>query len=749
MQLPRTAVTGRDRRIRDLLPASLFRKSRTASHVPLGCQAPGSLGPGRVRRVSHLGAPLAFCAILMRSRAASAGPTERVSLGAGGVEANGFCDFAAISGDGRFVAFLSGASNLVANDSNQMNDVFVRDRQTGVTERVNVSSSGVQANGQSADPAISADGRFVAFDSFASNLVDLDANGLQDVFVHDRLTGTTELVSLDGSVQRTKASANPAISADGRFVAFESNTGNRSDIFVRDRLNGTTTRVSVDSDGNPGSSNSRNAAISADGRFVAFQSFASLTPEDNNGHIDIYVHDRDADGNGVFDQPGGIATFLASVSSTGTLSNGDSQEPAISADGRYVAFESLASNLVAGDGNFDSDVFVHDNLTGATQLISVNALGAPGNMNSQQAWLSADGRFVTFLSAATNLVAGDSNAVIDVFFVDRDPDGNGVFDEPGKVQISRASVDSSGLQANNVSGVNGRPTLSADGRYVAFGSLASNLVANDKNASRDVFVHDTTACGDGAVTPSSGEQCDDGNLVDGDGCDSNCTPTGCGNGIVTAGETCDDGVANGTDHCCTSDCALIDFDSDGICDQRDLAELPGLVLRSAQVKDSTGDPARPDGLVQWKADLVFGGSAPYPSSAAFLTQGALTGFDAALFQTAAEPTTSDAAIDAVSFAPGECHASGPKGGPPSSIRCKRSLPAPARTTLAFTAKKNASGVHLEATLRNVDVVAPAAGPLRAVLDLDDSLALQYEAAATGCHLTGVRVHRLRCTKPSP
>ncbi|HYC23921.1 MAG TPA: DUF4215 domain-containing protein, partial [Candidatus Bathyarchaeia archaeon] len=353
-------------------------------------------------------------------------------------------------------------------------------------------------------------------------------------------------------------------------------------------------------------------------------------------------------------------------------------------------------------------------------------------------------------------------------------------DEPGKVQISRASVDSSGLQANNVSGVNGRPTLSADGRYVAFGSLASNLVANDKNASRDVFVHDTTACGDGAVTPSSGEQCDDGNLVDGDGCDSNCTPTGCGNGIVTAGETCDDGnlidgdgcdsnctptgcgngivtagetcddgVANGTDHCCTSDCALIDFDSDGICDQRDLAELPGLVLRSAQVKDSTGDPARPDGLVQWKADLVFGGSAPYPSSAAFLTQGALTGFDAALFQTAAEPTTSDAAIDAVSFAPGECHASGPKGGPPSSIRCKRSLPAPARTTLAFTAKKNASGVHLEATLRNVDVVAPAAGPLRAVLDLDDSLALQYEAAATGCHLTGVRVHRLRCTKPSP
>src|SRR5262249_31209075 len=151
----------------------------------------------------------------------------------------------------------------------------------------------LQANDQSADPAISADGRFVAFDSLAQDLVDGDGNGVQDVFVHDRLTGTTELVSLDGQAQRTVPSSNPAISADGRFIAFESSTGNRADIFVRDRIAQTTVRVSVDSAGNPGMGDSRNPSLSDDGRFVAFQSFAQLVSGDTNNDIDIFVHDRD------------------------------------------------------------------------------------------------------------------------------------------------------------------------------------------------------------------------------------------------------------------------------------------------------------------------------------------------------------------------------------------------------------------------------------------------------------------------
>jgi Tol biopolymer transport system component len=335
-----------------------------------------------------------------------------------GNEADGGSDEPAISADGRFVAFESGASNLVSGDSNGQSDVFVHDRQTGATERVSVDSAGNQADGGSGKPAISADGRFIAFESDATNLVAGDTNGESDVFVRDRQTGVTERVSVDsegnqaaggsGDDEAAGGSGAPAISADGRFVAFASAATNlvdgdansKSDVFVHDRQTGATERVSVDGHGNEGDGSSTWPAISADGRFVAFESMATnLVSRDFNRDQDIFVHDR---------QTG--ATERVSVSSDGKQASSPSDVPSISADGRLVAFVSGANNLVPGDTNrfYFADVFVHDRQTGATERVSVNSAGNQGNDYSGLPAISADGRFVAFLSLAGDLapVAG-------------------------------------------------------------------------------------------------------------------------------------------------------------------------------------------------------------------------------------------------------------------------------------------------------------------------------------------------------
>src|SRR5205823_5466864 len=212
-----------------------------------------------------------------------------------GAEANGTSFAPAISADGRFVAFPSEATNLVPGDTNGVTDVFVRDRRTGTTERVSVSSAGAEANGTSFTPAISADGRFVAFSSDATNLVGRDTNGAVDVFVNDRMTGMTERVSVDSTGAQANAASIeqfcPALSGDGRFVAFESDATNLvpgdtngvADVFVHDRLTATTERVSVDSAGAQANDKSDFPAISADGSVVAFVSTASnLVPDDTN-----------------------------------------------------------------------------------------------------------------------------------------------------------------------------------------------------------------------------------------------------------------------------------------------------------------------------------------------------------------------------------------------------------------------------------------------------------------------------------
>src|SRR4028118_2169409 len=218
----------------------------------------------------------------------------RVSVDSAGNQGNSGSGFPSISPDGRFVAFTSLASNLVPGDTNDTNDIFVRDRLTNTTTRVSVDSAGNQANSSSESPSISADGRFVAFTSGASNIVPGDTNNTSDIFVRDTLTNTTTRVSFDSAGnQRNIDSYSPSISADGRFVAFESGASNidlgtDSDIFVRDRLTNTTTNVSVDSAGNRGEGES--PSISADGRFVAFESNSSnLVPGDNSNTDDIFV----------------------------------------------------------------------------------------------------------------------------------------------------------------------------------------------------------------------------------------------------------------------------------------------------------------------------------------------------------------------------------------------------------------------------------------------------------------------------
>ncbi|MBI5929613.1 MAG: PD40 domain-containing protein [Chloroflexi bacterium] len=320
-----------------------------------------------------------------------------------------------ISGDGRYVAFQSYATNLVTGDNNNNADIFVHDRQTGQTTRVSVATNGAQATGgHSYNPAISADGRSIVFESFATNLVTSDGNNQSDIFIRNTLANTTTRISLTNSgLEGNGGSSNPAISPDARYVTFDSfatnlvagDTNGFSDIFVRDRQTNTTTRVSLSGvAGQDGASS--DPVISADGRYIAFESgAANLVTGDTNGNYDVFVRDRQTN-----------LTMRVSVSSTGTQAGSSSFNPAISANGRYITFESTATNLVSGDSNFLSDVFLHDLQSSTTTLVSFpyNGGQAVGGGSFNPA-ISSDGRYVTFNSSANNLVGGDTNGFLDVF----------------------------------------------------------------------------------------------------------------------------------------------------------------------------------------------------------------------------------------------------------------------------------------------------------------------------------------------
>jgi len=363
------------------------------------------------------------------------------------------------------------------------------------TTRVSVDTAGGNSDGVSNLPSISSDCRYVAFESNATNLlgVGIDTNGWSDIFVRDRLTATTARVSIhsDGTTQGDNRSNSPSISSDGRHVAFESWATNLAgigdgifpDIFVHNCQTGDTIRVSVeDSAGAEGGGPSFHPSISGDGRYVAFDSDADLVPTDSGDYYDIFVHDRDADENGIYDEvaPLGISTTRVSVDAGGNESNGHSYSPAISGDGRYVTFESFATDLVAGGTNGNSHIFVRDRQTGTTTLVSVHSNGTEGDQDSTLPSISADGRYVAFQSQADNLIDGDTNVfpLSDIFVHDL---------QTGTTTL--VSVDSNGIQGNGDSTL---PSISADGRYVTFKSQADNLVVGDTNLSplSDIFVHD-------------------------------------------------------------------------------------------------------------------------------------------------------------------------------------------------------------------------------------------------------------------
>lgn len=346
------------------------------------------------------------------------GSPQLLSRNPAGQFGNGVNGRPVITPDGAWIAFGSHASDLVPGDVNGRADVILRNRQTGMVETVSVGIGGTGANGDSYACGISDDARFVCFSSVATNLVPNDTNNAYDLFVRDRSTGTTERVS---------------VAPGGQQLPVASYFG----------------------------------SISGDGSTVAFYTTAAILPFDTNGIEDVYVRDRVTG-----------AVSCASVSSAGVVGNASSFTPCLSADGRFVFFHGLASNLVPGDTNGGRDVFVHDQLLGTTERLSVGPGGVEGNGQSQQVACSADGRFVAFYSQASNLVANDTNANIDVFVHDRVA---GV--------TERVSVDSNGAEGQGgILFVVPLPGISADGRHVLFTSAL--MLVPGQTMTAHVFDHD-------------------------------------------------------------------------------------------------------------------------------------------------------------------------------------------------------------------------------------------------------------------
>jgi Tol biopolymer transport system component len=451
----------------------------------------------------------------------SAQTTVQASVSASGLRGNGPSDTPSLSADGRCVLFSSAATNLAAGDPDATDDAFVRDLWNGTTEMVSVDSNGVHADGRSRANSISADGRFVTFESVAGNLMANDGNGDSDIFVRDRLLGTTTPVSLSSAgAQGNGNSVVSVLSLDGRWVAFRSRANNlvagdtngEWDIFLRDLWNGTTERVNLGPSGAQAHGDSYTTSVSADGRFVLFSSLASdLVPGDVNNERDVFVRDRLAG-----------TTSLVSSSSAGLQSDGDSHAGYLSADGRFATFVSEATNLVAGDTNGVQDVFVRELASGVTTRVSVRSDGAQADGWSTGSGITPDGRFVAITSDATNLVPGDLG-FRDVFLHDR---WTGTIARVGLGQ-GGAAPDSDCYSWGGA--------LSADARHVSFFSAAGNLVPTNPGGQFDVYVHDRGAASSFVALCEGDAACPCGNAgSSGHGCE-NSGATG-GALLVAAGQ---------------------------------------------------------------------------------------------------------------------------------------------------------------------------------------------------------------------
>lgn len=484
--------------------------------------------------------------VLLLTAVAGSQETTRVSVDSWGNEGDAASYACYVSGNGRVVAFESSASNLVPVDDNETMDVFARDLETGRVELLSVSTRGVQGNSASMGASISANGRVAVFQSYATNLVDpfqptidfgnlggtwnpghlddkhIDTDGLRapihetlQVFGHDRKSGLTFMVSVTPQGKGGNAAADqPFISPDGRYVTFRSratdlvngvNDG-RAHIFLRDLLLGTTEVISVGTNTTScwqyicADGDSAWGRISDGGRWVAFSSKATnLVPGDVNGVEDVFLRDRLNNVTTRISVPGipidagpfvGGKTFAPSIvypdarglsihdgADANWEANGASTAPSISYDGRYVAFQSLADNLVPGDDNATFDVFVRDRITGVVSLVSIGLQGGVGDGESYMPVISPEGEFVRFTSQARNLVPADSNGMPDTFLRLVVPQ-----------ETVRVSIDSIGQQANGPS-LTDTGGVSYGAGMVVFCNGADNLIVGDTNQVSDVFGH--------------------------------------------------------------------------------------------------------------------------------------------------------------------------------------------------------------------------------------------------------------------
>jgi Tol biopolymer transport system component len=410
----------------------------------------------------------------------------------------------ALSADGRWVAFT-------APSERDYDDLYLYDRTQGALTRITTAPDGSASNGWVGAPAMVPDGRYLAFYAWASNLVARDTNAVQDLFLYDRTTGTMSRLSVAANGGQandrsgdSRGSSAPALSADGRYVAFHSaasnftrgDSNNRTDVFVYDRQAMITTLISHDSNGVAGNGDSTNPALSADGRYILFQSRATnLDPAvpvlESPGATQIYLHDR-TDG----------STILISRGPDGRPGDGDSSAPVISGDGHYLAYASNATNLVAGDTNQVADIFLHDRTSGETRRVSVSSTGIQANRAAWSPQITLDGRYILFGADASNLVNGDGNNVADLF----------IYDQQAR-HTSRVSVGVRGLwtgqEANGPT--RGPAAIIPGGRLVAFVSQATNLTPTNlanANGVPGLYLHERvdapTFTLSGQVAESSG-----------------------------------------------------------------------------------------------------------------------------------------------------------------------------------------------------------------------------------------------------
>lgn len=401
--------------------------------------------------------------------------TERVNVSSSGAQsASGSAYVGDISGNGRFVVFASDQPDLVPGDTNNADDVFLRDRQAGTTTRISVSPAGEQADSFSTQAAISADGRWIAFVSYATNLLPgVTSSECGQVYLYDRETGALDRISdTAAGVAGDGDSLDPSLSANGRYVSFETRTSNLfpgkgaySNVARYDRVTGQTTLVNVE-DGGDGvaTAGSYWASISANGRYVAFASWESdMVPGDTNGELDIFLRDTQAG-----------TTVRVNLSDDDQQATVRGNGPDVSNDGRFVTFWSEDSGLVADDTNGVADIFLRDLQAGTTTAISRSPDGQTANSVSGDPQITPDGSQVVYFSEATNIVPGDTNSAGDVYVKDLTTGENRI--------VSRRGNGALGNQAS----FNGR--VSRNGQFYVYGSWATNLVKGDTNNETDLFV---------------------------------------------------------------------------------------------------------------------------------------------------------------------------------------------------------------------------------------------------------------------